>query len=69
MSGLYCVCAKIFTVVLVRGYVYNVTAAILVYQDKENSALLLVQANPLGIDLYYVKSFPLSQQSIVAAVR
>ena len=41
-----------------RAFLHDVTAAMLVFQNKEMAAMLVLQTNPLGIELYfYVNSF------------
>ena len=40
------------TIFTYRGFSYDVTAAILVFQNKETAAMLVYQAIPPGIKLY-----------------
>ena len=41
-----------------RAFSHDVTAAMLVFQNKETAAMLVFQTNPLGIELYfYANSF------------
>ena len=37
----------------VEAFSYDVTAAILVFQNKETAAILVYQATPPGIKLYF----------------
>ena len=36
-----------------RAFSHDVTAAMLVFQNKEMAAMMVYQTNPLGIDLYF----------------
>ena len=47
-----------------RAFSYDVTAAILVFQNKETAAILVYQAIPRGIKLYFMQksSFVLVNQ-------
>ena len=36
-----------------RAFSHDVTAAMLVYQNKETVTILMYQANPLGIEMYF----------------
>ena len=45
--GYECIC------VVYRAFSYDVTAAILVFQNKETAAILVYQTNPPGIELYF----------------
>ena len=41
-----------------KSFSIDVTAAILVYQNKEMAAILVYQTSPLGVELYfYAKIF------------
>ena len=41
-----------------RAFSHDVTAAILVFQNKETAALLVFHTNPVGVELFsYVKNF------------
>ena len=44
-----------------RGFSDDVTAAMLVYQNKETAAILVQQANRLGIELFLCKYFLLTK--------
>ena len=37
-----------------RAFLHDVTAAILVFQDNETSAMLVFQNSPVGVDFSYV---------------
>ena len=40
------------------AFSHDVTAAILVFQNKETAAMLVYQENPLGVELFsYVNAF------------
>ena len=41
-----------------KAYSYDVTAAILVFQNNETAAMVVFQTNPVGVELFsYVKTF------------
>ena len=47
-----------------RAFLYDVTAAILVYQNNETAAMLVYQENPVGIENFsHVKTFFCSKKS------
>ena len=41
-----------------RAFSHDVTAAILVFQNNEKAAMLVLQTSPVGVELFsYVKTF------------
>ena len=49
------------------AFSYDVTVAILVFQNKETEAILVYQTNPPGIELYFYETFTLFQKNNMAA--